>query len=96
MEDSFAAFEFLANKPQLGAILNRNTVDISLIQVDGAAQELGRVTVPLKMLEEGEHKKTVDSMVIVSDKFLEIKKFEEVIGLLRVVLYLQDMGPASE
>ena len=48
------------------------------------------------MLEEGEHKKTVDSMVIVSDKFLEIKKFEEVIGLLRVVLYLQDMGPASE
>ena len=35
-------------------------------------------------------------MVIVSDKFLEIKKFEEVIGLLRVVLYLQDMGPASE
>ena len=56
--------------------------------MDGAAQELGRVTVPLKMLEEGEHKKTVDSMVIVSDKFLEIKKFEEVIGLLRVVLYL--------
>ena len=48
------------------------------------------------MLESGEHKKTVNSMVIVSDKFLEIKKFEEVIGLIRVVLYLQDLGLATD
>ena len=40
------------------------------------------------MLEDGDKKKTVNSVVIVSDKFLEIKKDGEVQGLLRVVLYL--------
>ena len=35
-------------------------------------------------------------MVIVSDKFLELKNREGVAGLVRVVLYLQDLGPVSE
>ena len=34
-------------------------------------------------------------MVIVSDKFLEVTRAREVQGLLRVVLYLEDMGVAS-
>lgn len=50
---------------------------------------------PLKMLEQGEQKKTVSSMVIVSDKFLEVKQGSAVQGLLRVVLYLEDMGVVS-
>lgn len=47
------------------------------------------------MLEQGEQKKTVSSMVIVSDKFLEVKQGSAVQGLLRVVLYLEDMGVVS-
>ena len=43
---------------------------------------------PLKMLEQGEHKKTVDSMIIVSDKYLELTQQGNVQGLIRVVLYL--------
>jgi len=50
----------------------------------------------LKYLEQGEHKKTPSSMVIVSDKFLEVKKAADVQGLLRVVLYLEDLGVASK
>ena len=48
------------------------------------------------MLQHGEQKKTVDSMVIVSDKFLEVNRAGQVQGLLRVVLYLEDMGVATE
>ena len=48
------------------------------------------------MLEQGEHKKAVNQLCIVTDKFLEIKKMDEVLGLLRVRLYLQDLGPATE
>ena len=50
----------------------------------------------LKYLEQGEHKKTPSSMVIVSDKFLEVKQSASVQGLLRVVLYLEDLGVASK
>ena len=63
----------MANKPELGAILNRNSVDISLVSA-GDNIEIGKVNVPLKMLEQGEHKKAVNQLCIVSDKFLEIKK----------------------
>ena len=35
-------------------------------------------------------------MVIVSDKYLEVKSQGQVQGLLRVVLYLEDLGVASE
>lgn len=37
----------------------------------------------------------MSSMVIVSDKFLEVKQGAQVQGLLRVVLYLEDMGAAT-
>ena len=50
----------------------------------------------MKVLEEGEHKKTVSSLVIVSDKYLELKQSGEIGGLLRVVIYLEDLGEASE
>ena len=50
---------------------------------------------PLKMLQDGEQKRTVSSVVIVSDKYLELKQQEKVQGLVRVVLYLEDMGVAS-
>ena len=49
----------------------------------------------MKVLEEGEHKKTVSSLVIVSDKYLELKQSGEIGGLLRVVIYLEDLGEAS-
>ena len=48
------------------------------------------------MLEQGEHKKTVDSMIIVSDKYLELQQQGSVQGLIRVVLYLQDLGIAQK
>ena len=47
------------------------------------------------MLQEGEQKRTVTSMVIVSDKYLEVKSQDQVQGLIRVVLYLEDLGVAS-
>ena len=94
MQGSFAAYEFFANKPQLGAILNNNEVDVTLLHSDGQ-REIGSLRVPLKMLEEGEQKKTVASMVIVADKFLEVKQNRKVAGLLRVVLYLEDMFAKS-
>jgi hypothetical protein len=34
-------------------------------------------------------------MVIVSDKFLEVTQASQIQGLLRVVLYLEDLGIAS-
>jgi len=36
------------------------------------------------------------SMFIVSDKYLELKQAGAIQGLLRVVLYLEDMGAASD
>ena len=72
-------------------------MDIVLVSADnGQDVEVGKVSVPLKMLESGEHKKTVNQMVIVADKFLEIKRMDDMQGLLRVILYLQDLGPATE
>ena len=47
------------------------------------------------MIQEGEQKRTVSSLVIVSDKYLEVKSGAQVQGLLRVVLYLEDLGVAS-
>jgi len=75
-------------------MLSANSLDVSLIHHDGQ-REVGTVQVPLKMLQEGEQKRTVTSMVIVSDKYLELKQGSQVQGLLRVVLYLEDMGVAS-
>ena len=37
----------------------------------------------------------MSSLVIVSDRYLEVKSGRDVQGLLRVVLYLEDMGVAS-
>ena len=44
------------------------------------------------MLEQGEQKRTMSSLLIVSDKYLELKQQSKVQGLIRVVLYLQDLG----
>ena len=53
MMGSFAAYEFFANKPELGGILNNNSVDVTLLHSDGK-REIGQMKVPLKMLHEGE------------------------------------------
>ena len=74
--------------------MGSNSVDVELIHHDGNRQ-VGAVSVPLKMLQEGEQKRTVSSLVIVSDKYLEVKDGNQIQGLLRVVLYLEDMGLAS-
>jgi len=76
--------------------MSENSIDVSLIHHDGQRQ-VGSVQVPLKMLQEGEQKRTVSSMVIVTDKYLEVKDptSQAVQGLLRVVLYLEDMGLAT-
>lgn len=71
-----------------------NAVDVKLIHHDGQ-REVGSVKVPLKMIQEGEQKRTVSSLVIVSDKYLEVKSGAQVQGLLRVVLYLEDLGVAT-
>ena len=52
--------------------MGENSIDVSLIHHDGQRQ-IGSVKVPLKMLQEGEQKRTVSSMVIVTDKYLEVK-----------------------
>jgi len=49
MSGSFATYEFLANKAQLGTLLGSNAVDVALIHHDGQ-REVGQVKVPLKML----------------------------------------------
>ena len=74
--------------------MSSQSMDLSLIHADGQ-REVGALQVPLKMLQEGEQKRTVSSMVIVSDKYLEVKSQDQVQGLVRVVLYLEDMGVAS-
>mmetsp|Transcript_15983 Transcript_15983/g.21704 ORF Transcript_15983/g.21704 Transcript_15983/m.21704 type:complete len:82 (+) Transcript_15983:345-590(+) len=77
-------------------MLGQNNLDVTLVHHDGQ-REVGQVQVPLKMLQEGEQKRTVSSMVIVSDKYLEVKQIGgSVQGLLRVVLYLEDMGVAAD
>ena len=67
---------------------------MSLVHSDGQ-REVGALSCPLRMLQDGEQKRTVSSLVIVSDKYLEVKQREQVQGLLRVVLYLEDMGLAT-
>ena len=94
LSGSFATYEFLANKAQLGTILSNNALDVSLVHSDGQ-REVGALSCPLRMLQDGEQKRTVSSLVIVSDKYLEVKRGEQVQGLLRVVLYLEDMGLAT-
>ena len=92
---SFASYEFFADKGQLGQMLGQNNLDVTLLHHDGQ-REVGQVRVPLRMLQEGEQKRSVTSMVIVSDKYLEVKQGSQVQGLLRVVLYLEDMGVATD
>ena len=77
LESSFASYEFEANKTALGTILNRNELVVSLVHQDGN-RKIGEAKVPLKMLEQGEHKRTVDSLIIVSDKYLELKQQSQV------------------
>lgn len=48
--DSFASFEFVANKQELGLILSRCELEVSLLHQSNS-KELGRVSVPLKHLE---------------------------------------------
>ena len=72
-------------------MLHKCEVDISILhQANG--KEIGRVAHPLKHLETGEQKKTPASVVIVSDKYVELKLDGKVSGLVRVVLYLEDLG----
>ncbi len=91
IQDSFASFEFVATKSELGSILHKCDVDITIVhQANG--KEIGKVAHPLKHLETGEQKKTPASVVIVSDKYVELKLDGKVTGLVRVVLYLEDLG----
>lgn len=53
LHDTFAAYDFLANKGQLGAILGRNSISVALSQANSGT-EIGQATIPLKMLEQGE------------------------------------------
>ena len=76
-------------------MMGQNSLDVTLLHHDGQ-REVGSVQVPLRMLQEGEQKRTMTSMFIVSDKYLEVKQAGQIQGLLRVVLYLEDMGIASE
>jgi chromosome segregation ATPase len=91
LTDSFASFEFVANKQELGAILSRCEVDVSIVQ-QSSSKEVGRVGFPLKHLESGEQKKTPSSMVIVADKYVEMRHEGSVTGMVRVVVYLEDLG----
>ena len=53
LSGSFATYEFLANKKQLGEMLNSNDIDLKLIHHDGN-REIGALKVPMKMLQDGE------------------------------------------
>jgi len=91
LADSFASFEFVANKQELGAVLGKCEVDLAIVHHSNN-KELGRVSFPLKHLETGEQKKTPASMVIVTDKYVEMKHEGKVSGLVRIVVYLEDLG----
>ena len=75
----------------MGAILTNCEVDVCLVHSLNA-KPVGRVGLPLKFLESGEQKKTPSSMVIVADKYVELKAESKVTGLVRIVLYLEDLG----
>ena len=53
LNGSFASYDFFANKAQLGALLNNNSIDVTLLHHDGD-RVIGQLKVPLKMLEQGE------------------------------------------
>lgn len=94
LEGTYSMYEFLADKPTLGQVLNKNVLTVRLMAVEGD-RPLGEVMVPLKMLETGEQKRAMDRVVIVADKYLEVMQAGAVQGLVRVLLYLQDMGVAT-
>ena len=62
----------MANKQELGLILSKCEVDLSLVHQQNN-KEVGRVLFPLKHLETGEQKRTPASVVIVADKYVELK-----------------------
>ena len=53
LADSFASYEFVATKSELGAILTNCEVDVSLVHSINQ-KTVGRVGLPLRFLESGE------------------------------------------
>jgi hypothetical protein len=50
----------------------------------------------LKDILEGQLKKSATSMVRVRDQYLSVKQHDTTKGLLRVIMYLEDLGVSKE
>lgn len=59
------------------------------------SREMAVVTLDMKEILSAPLKKSPTAMVRVADQYLAIKQADQTKGLLRVIMYLEDMGASS-
>lgn len=105
IKNSFASYTFDINKTKLLAELNQNKLKIDLFHQDRLKKDLfiGQTNVDLGELLKCSIRKTNQSYVRVYDSYLPIDEIDEntqtpiqKIGSLRVIIYLEDLGPINE
>ena len=98
LTNTFASYEFTASKSQLFHILTERELKVHAIhQIQSGQQaEIGVATIPLSKVLGAELKETPQAMVRVYDDFVDIRDQAtgHLKGNLRVIIYLEDCGPA--
>lgn len=96
LQKGFCSFEFAASKTQLFSILSSNNLSVKVFhKQDHQEVPIGAVAVDLKEILSAPLKQSASAMLRVSDQYLPIKAGDDTRGLLRVISYLEDMGPAK-
>jgi hypothetical protein len=72
------------------------TVTVTHQDKSGSSNEVGKVNVQLREIFQAPQKKTPQSVVRVSDQYLPIiDSYNSAKGLLRSILYLEDLGEVA-
>lgn len=95
LENGFQAHDFAMTKSRLYPALNSTPLKLEVWNTDKYAKDtqLGVVNIKTDELLKSPLKKTHQSVVRIYDAWHNIESNDEVIGQIRVILYLEDKGP---
>lgn len=99
LANAFAAYEFQATKHELYGYLNDAVMAVQVMHMDksGGQSEIGQVLVEMKEIFQAPQKKTPQAVVRVADQYLPIKDSNgQAKGLLRTIMYLEDLGEVQQ
>ncbi|KRX11199.1 hypothetical protein PPERSA_07724 [Pseudocohnilembus persalinus] len=100
-KNSFKSYTFQADRSKLIELLNKTIMEIEIWHQDRLSSDImvGVAKVEMSKFLSIPNKKTANSVAKVSDQYLPLDEVDEQrkpvkkIGLLRVISYLEDLGP---